>query len=251
MHESSIPSHNACTLDGARRLVDASMRAAAYYVPIALTVGVYNVGGCPVKMLDEQSGQTGPSGDVKGNEPSSPALNVYGEYNRVPWSAHRDSGGASRFFYTAKSSRSEREHGLLGVIPCAKCGGLDSTEHPGDSGPQPCYRCHHSTVKPIAITKYLATLLLPPPVASPRRILVPFAGVGSEMLGAMVAGWDEIVGIEREEAYIPIAKARLAWWAEHPDGVPEAPTAVEVRAKTEQGRSRSLDSFSDAQMEEL
>jgi len=106
-------------------------------------------------------------------------------------------------------------------------------------------------VKPIAITKYLATLLLPPPVASPRRILVPFAGVGSEMLGAMVAGWDEIVGIEREEAYIPIAKARLAWWAEHPDGVPEAPTAVEVRAKTEQGRSRSLDSFSDAQMEEL
>ena len=105
-------------------------------------------------------------------------------------------------------------------------------------------------VKPIAINRYLATLLLPPPVISPRRILVPFAGVGSEMIGAMVAGWDEIVGIEREATYVPIAKARLAWWAEHPDGVPEQPSAVMSRAKAERGRSVSLDFFSDARMEE-
>ena len=170
------------------------------------------VDGCPVKMLDEQS-----SGE--------------------------DGGSASRFFYTAKSSRSEREYGLLGVIPCVKCGGLNTTEHPGDKGPVPCYRCSHPTVKSIAINRYLATLLLPPPVVAPRRILVPFAGVGSEMIGAMVAGWDEVVGIEREEAYIPIAKARLAWWAEHPDGVPEAPTAVELRARKEASLSASLFDF--------
>jgi hypothetical protein len=34
-------------------------------------------------------------------------------------------------------------------------------------------------------------------------------GVGSERIGAMQAGWDEIVGIELHRKYTTIAKARL------------------------------------------
>lgn len=56
----------------------------------------------------------------------------------------------------------------------------------------------------------LATLLLPPPRAdgAPRRILTPFSGVGSEVIGALLAGWDEAVGIELEEEYVTIARER-------------------------------------------
>lgn len=70
-------------------------------------------------------------------------------------------------------------------------------------------------VKPIALTKYLASLLLPPDSYAPRRILVPFFGSGSEMIGALLAGWDEVTGIEMTQKYIPIARRRLAWWANY------------------------------------
>jgi hypothetical protein len=70
----------------------------------------------------------------------------------------------------------------------------------------------HPCCKPITLTQYLATLLLPPDAYAPRRILVPFAGSGSEAIGAMLAGWDEIVGVEMIGEYVSIARARLRWW---------------------------------------
>jgi site-specific DNA-methyltransferase (adenine-specific) len=80
-----------------------------------------------------------------------------------------------------------------------------------NSEPQPRHN-HHPTVKPIALAKYLATLLLPPSAYVPRRLLVPFSGSGSEMIGGHQAGWEEITGIEMEEEYCQIAEARLAYW---------------------------------------
>jgi hypothetical protein len=68
-------------------------------------------------------------------------------------------------------------------------------------------RCHHPTMKPIALCEYLARLIMPP---NPGAILVPFAGSGSEMIGALKAGWPAVVGIERESEYVEIAKCRLA-----------------------------------------
>lgn len=88
-----------------------------------------------------------------------------------------DAGGASRFFYTAKASKAERG---------------DGNDHP--------------TVKPIALTTYLARLLRP---ENPGAILVPFSGSGSEMIGALRAGWPTVIGIEREEAYAATAERRL------------------------------------------
>lgn len=32
------------------------------------------------------------------------------------------------------------------------------------------------------------------------------------MIGAGLAGWDEIIGIEQDESYCDIARARLAHW---------------------------------------
>jgi site-specific DNA-methyltransferase (adenine-specific) len=94
----------------------------------------------------------------------------------------------ARFFYCPKASKRERNVG---------CEDL-----PND----------HPTVKPLALTRWLAALLLPPPSVGPRRLLVPFLGSGSEMIGAMQAGWDEIVGVEQDAHYCEIAKRRLEYW---------------------------------------
>jgi len=70
----------------------------------------------------------------------------------------------------------------------------------------------HPTLKPIALTQWLATLLLPPEDYAPRKLLVPFSGAGSEMIGAMLAGWDMILGIEGEKKYIDIAEKRIEFY---------------------------------------
>ena len=100
-----------------------------------------------------------------------------------------DAGGASRFFYCAKASDFERDAGLPD--------GLQNK---------------HPCVKPIAVTEWLARLILPPERSTPRRLIVPYSGSGSEMIGAMRAGWDEVLGIEREEEYVAYANARIEYW---------------------------------------
>lgn len=64
----------------------------------------------------------------------------------------------------------------------------------------------HPTVKPLALNTYLATLILPP---TPARILIPFSGSGSEIIGAVKAGWNEAIAIERDLEYNKIAKRRI------------------------------------------
>ena len=70
----------------------------------------------------------------------------------------------------------------------------------------------HKAVKPIELCKRLARLLLPPERDTPRKILVPYAGTGSEMIGAGLAGWDHVHGIEIDESYADIARHRLRYW---------------------------------------
>ena len=126
---------------------------------------------------------------------------------------YSDDGGPSRFFYTAKASKSEREAGC-DHLPPKSAGemtdredgsvGLDSPR--AGAGRGGGARNHHPTLKPIALTEYLARLLLPP---QGGRIIVPYSGAGSEMIGAERAGWREIVGVERDPDYIRIAEARI------------------------------------------
>lgn len=148
----------------------------------------------------------------------------------------RDTGGASRFFYIAKASRSEREAG------CDELPTLATVRYNVEQGqgqlPQQTPRKataqgnHHPTVKPIELATYLARMLLPPPGPEPRRILVPFSGSGSEMIGAVLAGWDEVVGVEMSEEYIAIATARLKHWAKR--------TAPKKKTTKPQPRKRAM-----------
>ncbi len=97
-------------------------------------------------------------------------------------------------------------------------------------------RNHHPTLKPIALTRYLARYVLPPARDGvPRRLLVPFAGAGSEMIGAVLAGWEDVQGIELEPDYVAIANARLALAFERP-GIFDA----EMRASVSVADPRQL-----------
>ena len=89
--------------------------------------------------------------------------------------AYGDTGGPSRFFYCAKASKAERGEGNT-----------------------------HPTVKPIALMRYLCRLVTPPG----GTVLDPFAGSGSTLLAAQAEGFAAI-GIEIDEAYAEIARARL------------------------------------------
>ena len=47
---------------------------------------------------------------------------------------------------------------------------------------------------------------------SEERLVVPYAGSGSEMIAAAQAGWEEVLGIELDQDYIEIAQRRIGYW---------------------------------------
>jgi hypothetical protein len=202
---------------------------------------------CPVRRLGEQSG-TLQSGNLspRHNVQATSGWSGGSQADRVKHEFESSTGTASRFFfnadwsldvaeqlaaadsvrYQAKASRRERDAGLEGMPLQQKRilnGGITSADHPETAmgGGDRTARNPHPTVKPIALARWLATLLLPPAAYAPRRVLVPFAGSGSEMIGAALAGWEYVLGIDAEAEYCAIARARLAHWCTQP-ALPEA-----------------------------
>jgi len=122
-----------------------------------------------------------------------------------------DFGGASRFFYCAKASRAEREHGLA-HLPRQTREDVTGREpdSAGQNNPragtraQGAIRNIHPTVKPLALMSYLCKLITPPTGV----ILDPFTGTGSTGCAAASLGF-QFIGIEREQEYVDIAVARI------------------------------------------
>jgi len=212
-----------------------------YAVPDGLeTVDAWEcVDGCPGKALGEQSGIL-TSGAKHGT------YNGWGEGREIyggstPYLHHSEpsAGTAARFFYQAdwsyeiaerlaeadpvyycaKASRAERDAGLGDFAPrtgaelCDRKPGTAGLNNPrAGAGRTSGGRNTHPTVKPISLARHLATLLLPPGAYAPRRLLVPFAGSGSEMIGANLAGWEQVTGIEMLPENVVLAMARLRFW---------------------------------------
>jgi hypothetical protein len=199
---------------------------------------------CTVRRLGEQSGERASGGSL--HEHSTARQNIYGQYTagrntyREP-----DAGTAARFFYNAdwlyerleaadqigyfaKPAQAEKEAGLdpmqiaLLELLTGETHGEFNGAAVGDGRKTPIdnafqrgtkvRRNTHTTLKSISLCRWLATLLLPPDAYAPRRLLVPFAGVGSEMIGALLAGWDEVEGVELVAEHVRIGRARLAYW---------------------------------------
>jgi DNA modification methylase len=86
-----------------------------------------------------------------------------------------DSGGASRFFYCPKSSKSERGEGN-----------------------------NHPTIKPIKLMEYLVRLITP----SGGVVLDPFSGSGTTLLACQGLGY-HYIGFEKDPSYFAIATKRI------------------------------------------
>lgn len=166
-----------------------------------------------VGLFPESRGQ---QGDVRGTEPSrtgGDGTTCYGEFGRVPAAKRGDTGSAARFFYCAKASTKERNAGCDG-LPLVE-GGIKNESGRGFSESDPyrnvMTRNAHPTVKPLDLCRYLAGLILPP-AGRPhgaRHLLVPFSGSGSEMIGSLLAGWEDVTGVEASDEYAAIARARV------------------------------------------
>ena len=116
-------------------------------------------------------------------------------------------GGASRFFYCAKASRSEREAGCEDLEPKqrdeARKQGDPGGDNPRNRGAQE-RKNSHPTVKPLSLMRWLVRLVTPPSGV----VLDPFAGSGTTGVAALEEGF-MFVGIEREAEYVQIARKRL------------------------------------------
>ncbi len=120
-----------------------------------------------------------------------------------------DSGSAARFFYCAKASKSDRDEGC-DELPSKQMGlyAQDewSRQHMGSTPDARREARHntHPTVKPTALMRYLCRLVTPPG----GLVLDPFAGSGSTGKAAILEGF-RFVGIEQDETYAAIARARI------------------------------------------
>lgn len=88
-----------------------------------------------------------------------------------------DSGGASRFFYTAKANSAERPR-------------VDDVAHP--------------TVKPLELMRYLVRLVTPPGGV----VLEPFGGSGTTIEACVIEGF-RCIAIELTEEYLTLMAQRL------------------------------------------
>lgn len=161
-----------------------------------------NIGRWPANLIHDGSEEVlaafpqapGQQAAISGSAPSDKTSNVYGRMRREgevsadsdndgavgfkmkPGMRRLDTGSAARFFYCAKASKRDR--------------GNDNS---------------HPTVKPTDLMAYLCRLVTPPG----GTVLDPFMGSGSTGKAAMREGF-RFIGIERDEGYITIARARIA-----------------------------------------
>jgi len=136
------------------------------------------------EQLDEQSGElsSSPTG-------FDAAYSIDGSHDGYQSDAHEDyvvmesmqyddEGGASRFFYTSKASRSER----------TMDGRIDNP---------------HPTVKPVDLMEWLVQLT----TAEEQIVLDPFCGSGTTLVAAKNVG-RKFVGIELNPEYADVARVR-------------------------------------------
>jgi site-specific DNA-methyltransferase (adenine-specific) len=174
-------------------------------------------------MLDGQSGIS--SGTERRGFPGGSTFGG-GEMKADQGQWFGDTGGASRFFYCPKTSKTERNAGLEGfekkqiagkgnglARTCATCGAsvLEGCDCPDRTYENPTKANHHPTVKPIALMRWLVRLVTPPG----GTVLDPFTGSGSTGCAAVLEDFD-FVGIEKDREYVEIASARMSHWAAQP-----------------------------------
>lgn len=125
----------------------------------------------------------------------------------------KDSGNASRFFYSAKVSKKDRDEGLDGFEQMQTTDGNIRTneESARKFGANSALRRNiHPTVKPCELMQYLVRLVTP----RGGIVLDPFMGSGSTGKAVMFENRErnanyKFIGVDLEQKYCEIANARI------------------------------------------
>jgi len=192
------------------------------------------------KILDEQSGISKSTGGRSGNKEGVGQNGIYGQYKGEVSDENPglgDVGGASRFFYCPKTSKTDRNEGLDTFEEKQTVGGGggignyqdDVNSASGKFGSEKApSKNNHPTVKPTDLMLYLIRLVTP----KGGTTLDPFMGSGSTGKAAIRGGFD-FVGIEREEEYMEIASARIQYEIDNPYNE-ETKTRTEVKKEVKE-----------------
>jgi len=172
--------------------------------------------GCPVRLLDEQSGVRR-SGEFPARRTGIGFKEcAYGTENTGTEGTRRrgSAGTASRFFYVAKAPRKEKDLGLdhlapkLGGEATGRAEGSAGTKNPrAGAGRTGGARNFHPTVKSVDLMRWLVRLVTPPGGV----VLDLFAGSGTTGVAALAEGLS-FVGVEqggKDGEYVPIVEGRL------------------------------------------
>jgi len=175
------------------------------------------------KILDEQSGISKSTGGRNGNKEGVGQNGIYGQYTGEVRDGNPglgDIGGASRFFYCPKTSKTDRNEGLDDFEVKQTVGGGggigdyqdDVNSASGKFGSEKApSKNNHPTVKPTDLMLYLIRLVTP----KGGITLDPFMGSGSTGKAAVRGGFD-FIGIEREKEYMEIATTRIQYEKDNP-----------------------------------
>jgi DNA modification methylase len=161
--------------------------------------------------FDDEGGASRFFSNFNGRDGEASAERRYtdnGGTNFAPLPGIRRNDGAppSRFYYTSKASRSERNERVQG----------EATNH-------------HPTVKPLDLMRWLCRMVTP----LGGTVLDPFAGSGSTLVAALQEGFNAL-GIEREAEYVSIAQQRIdgvqtgfAWEGPHSEAIPDSGSEID------------------------
>lgn len=180
------------------------------------------VEGCPVRVLGEQSGES-PDVTLDTRNAGPHSLVTGGKRERVKEVRQYSGGTAARFYYQGRASREERHRGAEGCVWHQAPGYADGwileggeewrrIRAAGEPLPDGEVFCGnpHLAVKAADGGAHLAGLLRQPDPEA--RILIPYAGTGSEIIAAMLAGWRRIVAVEMSDQWAAVARRRVVWW---------------------------------------
>ena len=139
------------------------------------------------RLLDEQTGELHPRGNANGTKHGQAFFrNCDSQYTENNYQ-YPGGSGASRFFYCAKASRTDRDGSI------------------------------HPTMKPITLMRYLVRLITPPG----GIVLDPFMGSGSTGKAVMLEEF-RFIGCEIDPDYFAIAERRIADAQARPPLIPHA-----------------------------
>jgi len=196
---------------------------------LAWGTGAINVDACSVECVNEEDRLSSARPNCTGKQYHS---NTYGDgkcgmtgvsaSGRWPANVIHDGSDevvgllndAARFFYCAKASKRDRDEGCEGLeeVKSGMSNGAQIHGEGYDKGQgiglnRVIKRKNtHPTVKPTSLMQYLCRLVTPPK----GIILDPFMGSGSTGKSATLEGFN-FVGIEIDEEYLKIARARIDW----------------------------------------